>query len=321
MLASRPILPVGYRRLLHAAAEWWLNTLHPAHIHHSDRRARRRRTLAELLDLPGRKRTSGILRQRRLLPVERDRRRRGRGAGHYRSAEHVIRRARRVGPIWTRAENAFSLWCYRRRRYHLHRSELRRRHPTRLLRHPASTGECVLGNRCDAILDSLVHISDVGNRPVIRIPAVVIVVNDGVVDHRVGIVYPRKITLAHLVRREVWLTRPQREPAYCGCGTNRKTHAEARPASSSAYPTHQSRSIEGRYPRRSRYPTPASTKRSPTSIVIGSESPWRFVHPGPAPGCDPCPMPVVIGRPIRGDRRRHPHLSIARLIRPPSVLI
>jgi len=166
LLASRPILPVSYRRLLHAA-ERWLNTLHPAHIHHSHRRARGRRTLAELLDLRGRKRTPGILRQRRLLPVERDRRRRGRGAGHYRPAQHIIRRAHRAGPIWTRAENAFSLWCNRRRRYHLHRSQLGRRHRTRLLRDAASTRESVLGNRCDGVLDSLVHISDVGNRPVI----------------------------------------------------------------------------------------------------------------------------------------------------------
>jgi hypothetical protein len=107
---------------LHGAAKRWLNTLHPAHIHHSHRRARRRSTLAQLLDLRGRKRTPGILRQGRLLPVEGYRRLRGRGAGHYRPGQHVIRRTRRACPIWTGSENALSLRRDGRRRYHLHRS-------------------------------------------------------------------------------------------------------------------------------------------------------------------------------------------------------
>ena len=55
--------------------------------------------------------------------------------------------------------------------------------------------------------------------------------------------------------------------------------------------------------------------------MVGREAPGCVVHPGPTPRRDPGPMPVVIGSPVCGDRVRHPHVAIARLIAPAAVLI
>ena len=307
------------RRALHSAANRRLNTPYPAHIHDANRRARSRRTLAYLLDLGWRKRAAGVFSQRRLLPLERNRSRRRSGSRHHGPAQHVGRRTRGAGGgVRPGAENALPLGRNGRSGDHLDRSQLSSRYRARVLIYPAPASESVLRNRRDAVLDPLVH---VGNRRIIGIPAVVIVVNGGVVDHRVGVVHPRKVTLAHLVRRKIRFTRTQGEPAYCRSSADGKTQAETGAASSSADPPHQCRSIEGSHAIRSGYPAPAAAKGSPAAIVIRSESPRRVVHPGPTPGGDPGPMPVMIGRPVCGDRGGHPYLSVARLIPPAAVLV
>ena len=196
------------------------------------------------------------------------------------------------------------------------------RYRSRILIHPAASGEGVLRNGRNAVLNIPVHVLDVGNRRVIGIPAVVVIVVDGgVIEHRVGVVHPRKVTLARLVRREIRLTRTQREPSYRRSRADGKAQAETGAASSSANPRHQRRRIDGSHAIRSGYPAPAAAKGSPAAIVIRSESPRCVVHPGPTPGRDPGPMPVMIGRPACGDRSRHPHLAIAGLIAPAAVLI
>ena len=310
------------RRALWFSTNRRLNTLDPAHIHDANRSTRRRRTLAHLLDLGWRKRATGILSQRRLLPVERNRSRRRSGSRHHGPAQHVGRRTRSArGSVCPGAENALPLRRDRRSAEDLDRSQLSSRYRPRILSHPAASGEGVLRNRRDAVLNIPVHVLDVGNRRV-GIPAgVVIVVDGGVIDHRVGVVHPREITLAHLVRRKIRLARTQGEPSYGRSSADGKAQAETRAASPSANPRHQRRRINGSHAIRSGYPAPTAAKGSPAAIVIGSESPRRVVHPGPTPGRDPGPMPVVIGRPTCADCGRHPHVAVAGLIIPAAVLI
>ena len=71
-----------------------LNAFDSAHIDDADRSARRRCTLAYLLDVGRGERAAGILSERRLLPVERNRSRRRSGARHHRPAQHVGWRTR-----------------------------------------------------------------------------------------------------------------------------------------------------------------------------------------------------------------------------------
>jgi hypothetical protein len=69
LLSRRDVLPLGDRglrnillwRALWSAAHCRLNTLYSAHVHDANRRARRRRTLAYLLNLGWGKRATGIL--------------------------------------------------------------------------------------------------------------------------------------------------------------------------------------------------------------------------------------------------------------------
>ena len=274
LLSRRSILPLGYRglrnillrRALWCSAHRRLNTLDSAHIHDANRCARSRRTLAYLLDLGWRKRATGILSQRRLLPVEGNRSRRRSGARHHGPAQHVGRRT--CGPgcgVCPGAENALPLRRDRRSAEDLGRSKLSSRYRSRILSHPAASGEGVLRNRRDAVLNIPVHVLDVGNRRVIGIPAVVvIVVYGGVIDHRVGVVHPRKITLAHLVRREIRLTRTQGEPSYCRSSADGKAQAETRAPSPSANPRHQRRRINGSHAIRSRVSSPNGRQRKPS---------------------------------------------------------
>jgi hypothetical protein len=78
-----------------------------------------------------------------------------------------------------------------------------------------AVGEPVLRNRHNGVRHALVRISYVGDGGVVGVPAaVVIVVDGGVVDHRVGVVHPAEITGADVVSREVGLTWSQGEPPY-----------------------------------------------------------------------------------------------------------
>ena len=240
LLSGRLLLLTGYgglrhgirlRRALWFSANLRLNTLDPAHVHDANGRTRSRRALAHLLDLGCWKRPAGILSQRRLLPVERNRSRRRSGARYHGPAQHVGGRTRSPGRgVCPGAENALPLRRDRRSGEDLDRSKLSSRYRSRILSHPAASGEGVLRNRRDAVLNIPVHVLDVGNRRVIGIPAVVVIVVDGgVIDHRVGVVHPRKITLARLVRREIRLARTQGEPSYRRGSADGKAQAETGP--------------------------------------------------------------------------------------------
>src|SRR5208283_2563803 len=99
-----------------------------------------------------------------------------------------------------------------------------------------------------------------------------------------------------------------------------KAYAEAR----SANPADQRRSVV-RIPiaQRSRSPSPCIVPVHPAAVVEGSESPGRVIHPGPAPGSNPCPATVAIRRPALRHRIRHPDraVRVRRLPRTVSVQV
>ncbi len=153
------------------------------------------------------------------------------------------------------------------------------------------------------------------------IPSVVIVIDGGAIDYRVGGVHPRKVTLTRLVRRIIRLTRAQGKPSNCRCRANREAQVETGAPSPSTNPRHQRGRVDRSHAIGSRYPAPPAVKGSPASIVVGRESPRSIVHPSPTPRGNPGPMPVMIGRPACRDCSRHPDLAIAGLIPPVAVLI
>ena len=193
------------------------------------------------------------------------------------------------------------------------------RHGTRTLGHRTAVGECTLGNRHHCVPNGLIDVLHASDGVVGVSAVVVIVVDGGVVDHRIGIVYPSEIAGAYSVGRDIGLTRSQGEPPY-GCGIPRgEAHAEAGPAS--ANPPHQRRRITWRHIHRSGYPAPIASDGSPAAIVGGRVSPRCVVHPGPTPGRDPSPLPVVIRRPISSNVGGPPDLAVTGLIRPLAVLV
>ena len=323
----RDVFPPGCRGLrnIRLLPTLWFSTHHrlnppyPPHIYDAYRCTRNRRTLAYLPDLGLRKRTTGILCQGRLLPVKRNRGWRRRGSRHYPPAHHAGRRTRRPGgSVRSRAENAGPLGRNGRSGDHLDCGQLSSRYRARVLVHAAPAGKGVLRNRRNAVLDPLVY---VGDRRIIGISPAVIIVDGGGVDHRVGGIHPRKVTLAHLVRRKIRLAGTQGEPSYCRRSSDGKAQAKTGAASPSANPAHQRGRIDRGHAIGPGYPAPTAAKGSPTAVVIGSESPRCVVHPGPTPRSNPGPMPVMIGRPACSDCSRHPDLAVAGLSPPAAVLV
>ena len=135
---------IRLRRALEISANLRLNAPDPAHIHDANRSARRWRTLADLLDLGWWKRAAGILIQRRLLPVERNRSRRRSPSRHHGPAQHIGRRTRSPGSgVCPGAQNTLSSWRDGRSGEDLDPGKFSRRHRRA---HPASPG--VPGRRC-----------------------------------------------------------------------------------------------------------------------------------------------------------------------------
>ena len=195
-----------------------LNAFDPAHVHDANRSARWRCTLAYLLDFGRGERATGILGERRLLPVKRNGRGRRSRSRDDRPGQHVRGRTRGArSSVRPGSENALPLRRNGGRAEDLDRTKLSSRHRPSILRYTAASGESVLRNRRDTILNIPVHILDIGNRGVV--PAgIVIVVDGGVIDDGVGVVDPREITPARLVGGKIRLTRTQGEPSH---GRNR----------------------------------------------------------------------------------------------------
>jgi hypothetical protein len=76
-----------------------------------------------------------------------------------------------------------------------------------------------LGNRNHGVPHVLVHVLDVSDG-VIGIPAVVVIVVDrGVINRRVGVVHAIEIAAAGVITRDVGVARAQWKPPYGGGAT------------------------------------------------------------------------------------------------------
>src|SRR5581483_8766729 len=64
---------------------------------------------------------------------------------------------------------------------------------------------------------------------------------------------------------------------------------------------------------------PNASDKDPAAVVEWRKTPWRIVHPGPAPRGDPYPVAVAIRRPADDRRMRKPDGAVVRN-RPPAAV-
>src|SRR5215472_6777633 len=109
-----------------------------------------------------------------------------------------------------------------------------------------------------------------------------------------------------------WLTPAEREPAHAKAESKTPAATEE---------TDERRSIDRGTKVRSRAPTPGPANERPASIVVGSKTPRRVIDPSPAPGSNPVPVAVAVGRPGGRHIGGKPHVPILRLVPPSAVVI
>ena len=153
-----------------------------------------------------------------------------------------------------------------------------------------------------------IHVVNVGDVVLID------VVDVGIVDDRgVGDVDVAGVGLAHVVTRHVDLARREREPA------DRDTDAHRDAAAGPANPSDQRRPVDGAHVARPRHPAPGAVPHDPAPVVKRRVAPGRIIHPGPAPGGDPCPLSKSVRRPPRHHHIRRPHVTVVGRRLPASV--
>src|SRR5207244_4675770 len=82
----------------------------------------------------------------------------------------------------------------------------------------------------------------------------------------------------------------------------------------------QRRRIDRTHREGTRHPAPPARYKRPAAIVERRETPRRLVHPGPAPGIDPAPIPGAVRHPADSDRRRHHDIAVTLDVAPAYVL-
>src|SRR5262249_24854244 len=113
----------------------------------------------------------------------------------------------------------------------------------------------------------------------------------------------------------VHIARTQREPA--DRSADRNVDAETAAADEGD----ERRCVHRPYVKRPRHPAPARADAGPAAVVERRKAPWRVIDPGPTPRFDAVPAAVVIWRPVRGDVRRIPHVTIFRRVFPTAVVV
>ena len=136
-------------------------------------------------------------------------------------------------------------------------------------------------------------------------------------DHRVAAVDAVEVAAADRVRGLIDLARCQREPADMGCGRAAGRHRDLEVLA--ADERNQRRRIHRPLTPRARHPGPGAVDVGPATVVRHGIAPGRVVNPSPAPGVDPGPMAVAVGRPARGHARRRPDRTVARIDTPGAI--
>lgn len=254
---------------------------------------------------------AGMLLENLLSGTERRRRWWRRRFGDHRTAHYsrwrscyAIRRIR----MWT--EHGL-----RSRRHRSSRSDGPGCHLSRIHGHGHSrnglrTGKCLLRNRRDSSLHIAVHIRHIVDGGVVVDNRCVVDVRDGsLINRRVANVHTIHIRRAHAVRRNVDLTRTEREPSYGRTGSE-----------SAADECDQGRGIYRSLFARTGYPSPTSIKVCPAAVVERSISPTVVVDPRPSPWIDPRPMALVVRSPS-GLYVGKPNVTVIRSGAPVAVFV
>ena len=109
------------------------------------------------------------------------------------------------------------------------------------------------------------------------------------------------VAVAGVVVRRPGLARGEREPGRRRCAAAQR-YTPAQAAAGATDEGHQRRRVYRARPEAAGHPGPAVADLGPAAVVRGGKTPGRVVHPGPAPGLDPGPAAVAVGRPVgRGD--------------------
>src|SRR5690242_2380386 len=168
-------------------------------------------------------------------------------------------------------------------------------------------------------MNALIDIGDVCDVGSVDHRGVVIVVDDGGVHRGVRHVDVIHVSPAHVIRRDINLTRAKWEPA------NIHTDAEMRSTdpSDEGWSIHRAdvHCADNDGARRSRHPTPEAANNNPASIVEGSKAPGSVVNPGVAPGSDVNPVPGVIRSPAGGSFLRKPNVAVLGNLAPAAIVV
>ena len=186
------------------------------------------------------------------------------------------------------------------------------RHRYDISRDGLSSGECRGRHRRDCSRRLAVAINGVGD-----VDVVVEVIDDRRIDYGVADIDVREVGPADGVRGTIDVSGPEREPADSRHRSGGYRQIEAAAADEGD----QRRRIDRTHREGTRHPAPPARYKRPAAIVERRETPRRLVHPGPAPGIDPAPIPSAVRHPADRDRRRKPDIAVALDVAPAAVFV
>ena len=176
-----------------------------------------------------------------------------------------------------------------------------------------------------AVRRGLVHVFDVGD-VFVDDDSVVVIIYDRGVHRRIRDVDVSNVGAADAIRRHVDFTRRQREPgdADSTASADSDAYAKVWPADpgdkrGSVNRAHVGNTYDGA--RRARHPAPDSANRNPAAVMEWRKAPRSIIYPGPAPGRNPHPVAVAIGRPADDSCVWKPNRAVLGHLAPASVFV
>src|SRR6266404_3199926 len=183
------------------------------------------------------------------------------------------------------------------------RSDLPRIYANDVVVHRSRVYKRLMVDYRDAIGHALVHIGHVVY--VVDGHVVVNIRNLRDVHSRVGYVHVLNITRASSIPWYEHFPWRQRKPSH----STSNTHADAK--ASTADECNQCRRIDWSNCNRSGDPAPAALYEGPTTVMERCKTPRLIFNPSPPPRRNIDPVTIAVRRPVAGNTRRCPHVSIA----------
>ena len=205
-------------------------------------------------------------------------------------------------------------------RYHpsrLYSADVGCRYRPRRLSNGLAAGERRLRHRHHGVWRSAVHECLVVNR-VVDVDGVVYVCDVHVRNTGVIHVHVTEITLAACVGRRIHFAIAQGQPAERRASANPDRNAPMRSTEPSH---HRGRIIGPTLPARPGSPAPAIIDIRPAAVMERGKTPAHVVLPGPSPGVNPDPAPVMIRCPSRLNPARIPNCSVIPGLLPVAIIV